>query len=72
MYLCHLHRYADEDTPCDECESDCPERTGPSSNSFRERTYQEALALIERNCEAVQQIGSWYRPLLWRQGQGRD
>jgi hypothetical protein len=72
MYLCHVHRYADHDSPCDECESDMPEKTGPSSNTFRERTYQEALALLERNCQAVQEIAATYRPVLWRQGSARD
>jgi hypothetical protein len=49
-----------------------PEKTGPSSNTFRERTYQEALALLERNCQAVQEIAATYRPVLWRQGSARD
>ena len=47
MYLCHVHRYADEDTPCDECESDMPEKSGPCANPVRERTYQDAVTRLK-------------------------
>jgi len=69
VYLCHLHRYADESWPCDECESDMPPREQPSTNAYRETTYQDAVTRLRHAMDALHDMP---RARLWRQGAGRD